>query len=75
MGVLQNCYMIWNMENMQVKAAKNDDESSIVLTSIIITEHHLDGSAGQLDLAIVSCTPCTNSMTIHEVGAAGVRIE
>ena len=58
MRVLQNCRMIRNMENMQVKAAKNDDESSIVLTSIVITEHDLYWTAGQHDLGILPCT-CT----------------
>ena len=42
--------MIRNLENIQEKTAKNDDESSIVLTSIIITEHDIDGTDGQFDL-------------------------
>ena len=46
--------MIRNMENVQRKTAKNDDESSssIVLTSIIISEHDTDETAGHLDLGI-----------------------
>ena len=42
--------MIRNMENVHVKAVNNDDESSIVFTSIVTTEHDLDGTTGQLDL-------------------------
>ena len=45
--------MIRNMESMQEKTTKNDDESSIVLTSIIITEHIIDGTARQFDLGII----------------------
>ena len=45
--------MIQNLENMQVKVAKNDDESSIVLTSIVITGHDFDGTIGQLDQGII----------------------
>ena len=58
---------------MQVKAAKNDDESSIVLTSIVITEHDLYWTAGQHDLGILpcTCTSCNTSVTTREVGVAG----
>ena len=46
--------MIRNMENMQEKTAESDDESSIVLTSIIMTENpDIDGTAGQFGLGII----------------------
>ena len=67
MGVLQNCRMIRNMENVKGKTANNDDGSSIVLTSIVITEHDVDGADGQIDR--------NNSVTTREVGVAEGRSE
>ena len=51
MGILQNCHMIRNMEiaKAATSAAKNDDDSSIVLDSI----PDLDGTTGPLDQWII----------------------
>ena len=45
--------MIRNMEDEREKAAKNEDESSVVLTSIVIAEHDLDGTTGEYELGII----------------------